>query len=118
MASPRGAAIGAKGSTPRAASRGFFTVARPAGGGWGSCGQRRTVMTRARALKQLIRDRAAKTGERYTTARRHVLRVLPARAPVAPPAPPIRPAKPASTKGGLSDAKAIEKTGHDLAHWF
>lgn len=25
---------------------------------------------------------------------------------------------PASTKGGLSDAKAIEKTGHDLAHWF
>ena len=30
-------------------------------------------MTRARALKQVIRERAAKTGERYTTARRHVL---------------------------------------------
>ncbi len=33
-------------------------------------------MTRARALKQVIRDRAAKTGERYTTARRHILREL------------------------------------------
>ena len=33
-------------------------------------------MTRARALKQVIRARAAKTGERYTTARRHILREL------------------------------------------
>ena len=33
-------------------------------------------MTRARALKHTIRARAAKTGERYTTARRHVLREL------------------------------------------
>jgi hypothetical protein len=72
-------------------------------------------MTRARALKQLIRDRAAKTGERYTTARRHVLRVLPARSLAVPPAVP---APPASTKGGLSEAKSIEKTGHGLAHWF
>ena len=39
---PAGPAIEAKGSTPRAESRGFFTVARPSGGGWGSCGQRRT----------------------------------------------------------------------------
>ncbi|MDO8678523.1 MAG: hypothetical protein Q7R30_08170 [Acidobacteriota bacterium] len=40
-------------------------------------------MTRARALKQLIRDRAAKTGERYTTARRHILKAVPPRiAPV------------------------------------
>ena len=30
-------------------------------------------MTRARALKSVIRARVAKTGERYTTARRHVL---------------------------------------------
>jgi hypothetical protein len=76
-------------------------------------------MTRARALKQVIRARAAKTGERYTTARRHVLRelndkvrpssALAPQAPVAPKAP---------NKGGLSDAKSIEKTGHDLAHWF
>ncbi len=34
---------------------------------------------------------------------RHALRLL------HPPAP---------AKGGLSDAKSIEKTGHDLAHWF
>jgi hypothetical protein len=69
-------------------------------------------MTRARALKQVIRARAEKTGERYTTARRHILRELNL------PAPPAPPALPAPTKGGLSDAKSIEKTGHDLAHWF
>ena len=43
-------------------------------------------MTRARALKQVIRARAAKTGERYTTARRHILKELndhDDRAPVA-----------------------------------
>ena len=88
-------------------------------------------MTRARALKQVIRARAEKTGERYTAARRHVLRELnagtqidkpkglsprPASSP-ARPAPPAPPALPAP-RGGLSDAKSIEKTGHDLAHWF
>ena len=71
-------------------------------------------MTRARALKQVIRARAAKTGERYTTARRHVLRELNSRSTpstaVAPPAAP--------SKGGLSDAKAREKTGYGLDHWF
>lgn len=73
-------------------------------------------MTRERALKQTIRARAAKTGERYTTARRHILRELneppqPAKAVKKIPAV-------AQAKGGLSDAKTIEKTGHDLAHWF
>jgi hypothetical protein len=89
-------------------------------------------MTRARALKEVIRARAAKTGERYTTARRHVLKHLtPQPASVAPrPAaavtdtvPSTRAAtksrsKPASSKGGVSDAKSIEKTGHGLNHWF
>ena len=86
-------------------------------------------MTRARALKTIIRARAAKTGERYTTARRHVLNDLRARSsesvtpfPVpkkAAPAPKEKTAvKPAATKGGLSDAKAREKTGHGLDHWF
>src|SRR4051812_9430452 len=116
MASPRGAAIEAKGITPRANQRGFFTVARPSGGGWGTCDQRRTVMTRARALKKVIRARVARTGERYTTARRHVLREL-APAKAAPP-PATTPSLPASTRGGLSDAKAREKTGHGLDHWF
>lgn len=78
-------------------------------------------MTRARALKAVIRARAAKTGERYTTARRHVLKELPARslkaAPPARPAP-ASPAPQASAKGGLSDARTREKTGHGLEHWF
>ena len=77
-------------------------------------------MTRARALKQSIRARAARTGERYTTARRHVLTEL------AKSKPPIalvqkaavKPHTPLSTKGGLSDAKSIEKTGHGLGYWF
>jgi hypothetical protein len=90
-------------------------------------------MTRARALKQVIRARAAKTGERYTTARRHVLKQLavvqPAggrrtedqpstRTVTAPDAsakasPAILP-----TKGSVTDEKSREKTGHGLDHWF
>ena len=71
-------------------------------------------MTRARALKHAIRARAAKTGERYTTARRHVLN-----APTAPDAPnaPSAPAVP-GTRSPVSDAKVREKTGHGLDHWF
>ena len=81
-------------------------------------------MTRARALKEVIRARAAKTGERYTTARRHVLKELAPRPrtvvpfPAAATAPAAKPSLPASSKGGLSDAKAREKTGHGLDHWF
>jgi hypothetical protein len=75
-------------------------------------------MTVARALKQVIRERAAKTGERYTTARRHVLAALAPRTVVPPPAPPARPAPTPPTKGSVSNAKAIEKTGHGLDHWF
>ena len=92
-------------------------------------------MTRARALKQVIRARAEKTGERYTTARRHVLRQLDDDNPQGLPTHAVQksphtdhesplasvassPAAATSTKGGLSDAKTIEKTGHDLAHWF
>ena len=79
-------------------------------------------MTRARALKQVIRARAAKTGERYTTARRHVLKSLESsdgstlRA-VPPPQPAA--AKPtAKTKATFSDKKFLEKTGHGLDYWF
>ena len=82
-------------------------------------------MTRARALKQVIRARAAKTGERYTDrsqtysqrAERQATGAQGARHTPCTwrtsPAAPVAPAK-----GGLSDAKSIEKTGHDLAHWF
>ena len=69
-------------------------------------------MTRARALKQIIRDRAAKTGERYTAARRHVLaqRSTPALQHSSTSAP--------VPKGALSEEKITEKTGHGFAYWF
>jgi hypothetical protein len=75
-------------------------------------------MTRAKALKHVIRARAAKTGERYTTARRHVLNDLAKTTPEIKLAakPVLKPVM--STKGGMSDATSIKKTGHDLAHWF
>ncbi|MBM3817497.1 MAG: hypothetical protein FJW14_00575 [Acidimicrobiia bacterium] len=69
-------------------------------------------MTRERALKKIIRARAAKTGERYTTARRHVL------AAMAVPTPPRPPAVPSDRRSPISDAKIVEKTGHGLDHWF
>lgn len=97
-------------------------------------------MTRARALKTVIRARVAKTGERYTTARRHVFNDLRLRtAAVAPPASPMaspvadeeahaiapgpspdiqRSSATRSSKGGVSDAKARERTGQGLDHWF
>jgi hypothetical protein len=83
-------------------------------------------MTRARALKTAIRTRARKTGERYTTARRHVLKALrPAGDPEVSRGDPqgsprqVRSGVPqASAKGSVSDAKSREKTGHGLDHWF
>jgi hypothetical protein len=78
-------------------------------------------MTRAAALKKIIRTRAAKTGERYTTARRHVLKEFQEQSG-APPrvAMPTVPRAAASTvsRGSVSDATALDKTGHGLAHWF
>ena len=98
-------------------------------------------MTRARALKQVIRARAAKTGERYTTARRHVLNALQTGTAAIVDSPSgsasggsavdtspasassvlldtKRMARPASSKGSVSDAKSREKTGHGLDYWF
>ena len=69
-------------------------------------------MTQASKLKQAIRARARKTGERYTAARLHVLgQGKPATRPVpAPSAPP--PSRP------FSDAALVAKTGHGFDHWF
>jgi hypothetical protein len=77
-------------------------------------------MTRARALKQLIRARAGKTGERYTTARRHVLKDLQSRFEPSMPRLASTPKRSVSdhSKGSVSDQKAIEKTGHGLDYWF
>jgi len=75
-------------------------------------------MTRARALKQIIRARAEKTGERYTTARRHVLNTLAPAARTARLAMPEKAsaAPPPATKGSITDEKSREKTGHGLDH--
>jgi uncharacterized protein YndB with AHSA1/START domain len=73
-------------------------------------------MTRARALKQVIRDRAAKTGERYTTARRHILRELNQTSQRAQGAQSAQ--RTTKTKSVMSDAAFLKKTGHGLDHWF
>jgi hypothetical protein len=81
-------------------------------------------MTRARALKQAIRTRAARTGERYTTARRHVLQALETETPVPPPRTPVPapaaapPAAATRRASPVSESKMIERTGHGLEHWF
>lgn len=75
-------------------------------------------MTRARALKHVIRARAAKTGERYTAARRHVLRELNVEAPAARVAPVAPVAPVARAKTTMSDAAFLKKTGHGLDYWF
>ena len=69
-------------------------------------------MTQARKLKQAIRARARKTGERYTAARRHVLglgKPAPRPAAVAAAPPPPRP---------FSDTALVARTGHGFDHWF
>lgn len=78
-------------------------------------------MTRAAALKKIIRARAAKTGERYTTARRHVLNELQQQSATPPRSAKTTVARATTTsasRGSVSDATAVEKTGHGLAHWF
>jgi len=84
-------------------------------------------MTQAAKLKSVIRARAAKTGESYTTARRQVLasKTRPALALVPPPvAPkPLAAKAPAAkdprvARGELSNKSAIKSTGHDLEYWF
>ena len=87
--------------------------------------ERRTVLTQGAKLKTVIRARAAKTGESYTAARRHVLagKPRPAVALVSPaPKPPVVEATPARDprvpRGELSNKTAIKCTGHDLEYWF
>jgi len=82
-------------------------------------------MTQGAKLKTVIRARAAKTGESYTAARRHVLagKPRPAVALVSPaPKPPVVEATPARDprvpRGELSNKTAIKSTGHDLEYWF
>jgi hypothetical protein len=73
-------------------------------------------MTEASKLKQIIRARAAKTGERYATARMHVLAAREKRATPPPPPRPASPSRPMTA--GLSDKAVREKTGQGFDHWF
>lgn len=84
-------------------------------------------MTQAAKLKTVIRARAAKTGESYTAARRHVLAAKPRALALVPAAPGKKPpvvvqALPAKDprvpRGELSNQAAIRSTGHDLEYWF
>lgn len=85
-------------------------------------------MTQAAKLKATIRARATKTGESYTTARRHVLAAKAAPKPKATPAKieKARTGRPLTTKDGrnrtpygeLSDKSARKSTGHGLDYWF
>lgn len=84
-------------------------------------------MTRERTLKTTIRARMAKTGERYTAARRHVLAAstpgeTAARAAAAagPPRPSARPTAvfPGPMPGSAANTRLIGRTGHDFVHWF
>jgi hypothetical protein len=78
-------------------------------------------MTQARKLKKQIRARARKTGERYTAARRQVLRQkghperVATRSTSAPAPRAATPVPPALEK---REAGLTQKTGHGWAHWF
>lgn len=75
-------------------------------------------MPKNKDLKRLVRSRMQKTGESYTTARRHVVARKPeATAPAATgqearPAPARDPQRP-----GMSDAAVAKKTGRTWSEW-
>lgn len=78
-------------------------------------------MTREKKLKQQIRERARKTGERYTAARRQVLLARERRSssraePGLTSAPEQTRGRAVSRAGG--DAAVVRKTGHGYDHWF
>ncbi|MBL8680765.1 MAG: hypothetical protein JNK05_16420 [Myxococcales bacterium] len=83
-------------------------------------------MTKERTTKARIRARMDKTGERYTAARRHVLSEPAPRdasvsaKPVAetPPTAPTKSTTPVESRGAVSEARVLERTGTSLARWF
>ncbi len=74
-------------------------------------------MTQAKKLKQSIRARAQKTGESYSVARRHVVAKLDKKRGQSTAAV-AKAARTAPSKGSVTEAKCIEKTGHGFDHWF
>lgn len=79
-------------------------------------------MTRSKKLKKIIRQRARKTGERYTAARRQVLLARDGGAAAAVPktarTAPSHVASGGKTRGSVSAANAVKQTGKSLDHWF
>ena len=80
---------------------------------------------RSKKLKKIIRQRARKTGERYTAARRQVLLARDRRGRRRRPKAPRTTASPAAstasggkTRGSVSAANAVKQTGKSLDHWF
>lgn len=74
-------------------------------------------MTDAKKLKSKIRERAARTGESYSTARRHVLAQLQKERDGKTAATAQR-ARSGHAIGSVSEARCIEKTGAGFDHWF
>ncbi len=74
-------------------------------------------MTDAQKLKRKVRERAAKTGESYAAARRHVVAQVDAERTSKTLATAAR-AKAAPATGTVSEQRCIEKTGHGFDHWF
>jgi len=75
-------------------------------------------MTRAAKLKKAIRERARKTGESYSAARRQLLKKRAPDVPAAAPPTAQEPAAPRGATGAVSDAACRERTGFGLDHWF
>ena len=74
-------------------------------------------MTDAKKLKRKIRERAARTGESYNAARRHVLSQVDQKRQARSQAAAAD-ARDASATGAVSEARCIEVTGHGFDHWF
>jgi hypothetical protein len=81
-------------------------------------------MTSLKKLKQAIRARARKTGERYAAARRQILLARERRtsasavAVVTPKAPRAQAQQRPKSRGAVSDGAVLKKTGYGLEHWF
>ena len=76
-----------------------------------------TTMTQENKLKRAARARAKRTGESYSTARRQVVAKLD-RARAANTGRAATKARSAPSKGGVSEVRCIERTGHGFDHWF
>ncbi|MCH9682611.1 MAG: hypothetical protein K0V04_14340 [Deltaproteobacteria bacterium] len=74
-------------------------------------------MTEAKKFKRAVRARAQRTGESYAVARQHVLAKT-TKERERSTAAAAATARRGSSKGSVSEAKCIEKTGHGFDHWF